>query len=290
MKILVVGSGGREHALAWRLAQSPGLQKVFVAPGNAGTAREQELENLPLTDIHALADYAQRERVHATVVGPEAPLAAGIVDVFRARNLRIFGPTKAAAQLESSKDFAKRFMTRHKIPTAKFQTFADIKAAHAYIDAEGAPIVIKADGLAAGKGVVVAMDVAEAHAAVDMMLADNKLGDAGARVVIEEFLDGEEASFIVMADGRHALALATSQDHKRLKDGDQGTEHRRYGCLLAGTGGDAGDPRPRHARGDHADHQRHGRRRHRLHRLPLCRPDDQARWQPARTRIQLPHG
>jgi phosphoribosylamine--glycine ligase len=222
MRILVVGSGGREHALAWRLAQAPGLQKVYVAPGNAGTAREQELENLPLTDIEALADYAQREKVHATVVGPEAPLAAGIVDVFRARNLRIFGPTRAAAQLESSKDFAKRFMTRHKIPTAKFQTFADIKAAHAYIDAEGAPIVVKADGLAAGKGVVVAMDVAEAHAAVDMMLADNKLGDAGARVVIEEFLDGEEASFIVMADGRHALALATSQDHKRLKDADQG--------------------------------------------------------------------
>ena len=222
MKILVVGSGGREHALAWRLAQAPGLQKVYVAPGNAGTAREQELENLPITDINVLADYAQREKVHATVVGPEAPLAAGIVDVFRARGLRIFGPTKAAAQLESSKDFAKRFMTRHNIPTAKFSTFSDIKAARAYIDAEGAPIVIKADGLAAGKGVVVAMDVAEAHAAVDMMLADNKLGDAGARVVIEEFLDGEEASFIVMADGRHALALATSQDHKRLKDADQG--------------------------------------------------------------------
>ncbi len=222
MKILVVGSGGREHALAWRLAKSPGLQKVYVAPGNAGTAREHELENLPLSDIEALADYAEREKVHATVVGPEAPLAAGIVDAFRARGLRIFGPTKAAAQLESSKDFAKRFMTRHKIPTAKFQTFADINAAHAYIDAEGAPIVIKADGLAAGKGVVVAMDVAEAHAAADMMLSDNKLGDAGARVVIEEFLDGEEASFIVMADGRHALAMATSQDHKRLKDGDQG--------------------------------------------------------------------
>ncbi|MDP2821489.1 MAG: phosphoribosylamine--glycine ligase [Sulfuritalea sp.] len=226
MRILVVGSGGREHAMAWRLAQAPGLQKVYVAPGNAGTAREQELENLPITDIHALADYAQREKVHATVVGPEAPLAAGIVDVFRARNLRIFGPTKAAAQLESSKDFAKRFMTRHNIPTAKFRTFADIQAAHAYIDAEGAPIVIKADGLAAGKGVVVAMSVAEAHAAVDMMLAGNKLAvhhtEAGARVVIEEFLDGEEASFIVMADGRHALALATSQDHKRLKDGDQG--------------------------------------------------------------------
>ena len=222
MKLLVIGSGGREHALAWRLAQASGMTKVYVAPGNAGTAREQELENLPITDIHELADYAQREKVHATVVGPEAPLAAGIVDVFRARNLRIFGPTKAAAQLESSKDFAKRFMARHNIATAKFQTFADLAAAHAYIDAEGAPIVVKADGLAAGKGVVVAMSAAEAHAAVDMMLADNKLGDAGARVVIEEFLDGEEASFIVMADGRHALPLATSQDHKRLKDADQG--------------------------------------------------------------------
>ena len=222
MKILVIGSGGREHALAWRLAQAPGLQKVYVAPGNAGTAREHELESLPLTDIDALADWAQDQRVHATVVGPEAPLAAGIVDVFRARGLRIFGPTRAAAQLESSKDFAKRFMTRHGIPTAKFETFSDLAAAHAYIEAEGAPIVIKADGLAAGKGVVVATSTAEAHSAVDMMLADNKLGDAGARVVIEEFLDGEEASFIVMADGRHALPMATSQDHKRLKDGDQG--------------------------------------------------------------------
>ena len=226
MKILVIGSGGREHALAWRLAQAPGLQKVYVAPGNAGTAREHELENLPITDLHALADYAQRERVHATVVGPEAPLAAGIVDVFRARGLRIFGPTRAAAQLESSKDFAKRFMMRHNIPTARFQTFADIKAAHDYIDAAGAPIVVKADGLAAGKGVVVAMNLADAHAAVDRMLAGNELAvpgtEAGARVVIEEFLDGEEASFIVMADGRHALALATSQDHKRLTDGDRG--------------------------------------------------------------------
>jgi phosphoribosylamine--glycine ligase len=226
VKILVIGSGGREHALAWRLAQAPGLQKVYVAPGNAGTAREHELENLPITDLHALADYAQRERVHATVVGPEAPLAAGIVDVFRARGLRIFGPTRAAAQLESSKDFAKRFMIRHNIPTARFQTFADIKAAHDYIDAAGAPIVVKADGLAAGKGVVVAMNLADAHAAVDRMLAGNELAvpgtEAGARVVIEEFLDGEEASFIVMADGRHALALATSQDHKRLTDGDRG--------------------------------------------------------------------
>jgi phosphoribosylamine--glycine ligase len=222
MKILVVGSGGREHALAWRIAQAPGLQKVLVAPGNAGTAREPELENLPITDIHALADYVAKENIYLTVVGPEAPLAAGIVDVFRERGLRIFGPTKAAAQLESSKDFSKRFMARHGIPTAEFETFSDAVKAHAYVDAKGAPIVIKADGLAAGKGVVVAMTLAEAHAAVDMMLLDNKMGDAGARVVIEEFLDGEEASFIVMADGRHALAMATSQDHKRLKDADQG--------------------------------------------------------------------
>jgi len=222
MKILVVGSGGREHALAWRIAQAPGLQKVLVAPGNAGTAREPELENLPITDIHALADYVAKENIYLTVVGPEAPLAAGIVDVFRERGLRIFGPTKAAAQLESSKDFSKRFMARHGIPTAEFETFSDAGKAHAYVDARGAPIVIKADGLAAGKGVVVAMSLAEAHAAIDMMLTDNKMGDAGARVVIEEFLDGEEASFIVMADGKHALAMATSQDHKRLKDGDQG--------------------------------------------------------------------
>ena len=222
MRLLVIGGGGREHALAWRLAQAPGLQKVFVAPGNAGTAREHELENVPITDIAALADFAEREKVHATVVGPEAPLAAGIVDVFRARGLRIFGPTRAAAQLESSKDFAKRFMARHGIPTAKFATFTDAREAHAYIDAEGAPIVVKADGLAAGKGVVVAMGVAEAHAAVDAMLADNAFGDAGARVVIEEFLEGEEASFIVMADGRTALPMATSQDHKRLLDNDGG--------------------------------------------------------------------
>jgi phosphoribosylamine---glycine ligase len=222
MKILVVGSGGREHALAWRVAQAPGLQKVLVAPGNAGTARELELENLPITDVHALADYAAQENIYLTVVGPEAPLAAGIVDVFRERNLRIFGPTRAAAQLESSKDFSKRFMARHGIPTAEFATFTDAQAAHAYVENKGAPIVIKADGLAAGKGVVVAMSLHEAHAAIDMMLLDNKMGDAGARVVIEEFLEGEEASFIVMADGKNALALATSQDHKRLKDGDQG--------------------------------------------------------------------
>ncbi|MDI6751189.1 MAG: phosphoribosylamine--glycine ligase [Pseudomonadota bacterium] len=222
MKLLVIGSGGREHALAWRLAQSPKVQKVYVAPGNAGTAHEDGLENLPLTAIHDLVAFARDEEIHATVVGPEAPLAAGIVDAFRAADLRIFGPTKAAAQLESSKDFAKQFMTRHGIPTAKFQTFTEASAAHAYVDQEGAPIVVKADGLAAGKGVVVAMTLPEAHRAIDEMLAGNKLGEAGHRVVIEEFLDGEEASFIVMADGHHALPLATSQDHKRLKDHDQG--------------------------------------------------------------------
>lgn len=222
MKLLVIGSGGREHALAWRLAQSPKVQKIFVAPGNAGTAREDGIVNVPLTEIADLVNFARTEGIHATVVGPEAPLAAGVVNAFRAADLRIFGPSKEAAQLESSKDFAKQFMTRHNIPTAKFQTFTDAKAAHAYIDGEGAPIVIKADGLAAGKGVVVAMNIDDAHAAIDDMLSGNKLGDAGARVVVEEFLDGEEASFIVMADSKHALAMATSQDHKRLLDGDQG--------------------------------------------------------------------
>jgi phosphoribosylamine--glycine ligase len=222
MKLLVIGSGGREHAMAWRLAQNPGLQKVFVAPGNAGTERERRLKNVNLSDPVALASFAEREGVHLTVVGPEAPLAAGVVDVFRARGLRIFGPTKEAAQLESSKDFAKRFMARHDIPTAEFATFSESTAAHAYIDRKGAPIVIKADGLAAGKGVVVAMSLEEAHTAIDDMLSGNKLGDAGARVVIEEFLDGEEASFIVMVDGKNVLALASSQDHKRIGDGDTG--------------------------------------------------------------------
>jgi len=222
MKLLVIGSGGREHAIAWRLAQTTGLQTVYVAPGNAGTAREHELENLPITDPEALADFAEQNKIHLTVVGPEAPLAAGIVNVFRARGLKIFGPTKEAAQLESSKDFAKRFMARHNIPTAAFGTFTEAAAAHAYIDQQGAPIVIKADGLAAGKGVVVALTLEEAHAAIDDMLSGNKLGDAGARVVIEEFLDGEEASFIVMVDGKNVLALASSQDHKRIGDGDTG--------------------------------------------------------------------
>ncbi len=222
MEILVVGSGGREHALAWKLAQAAGVTKVYVAPGNAGTARESQLENLPITDINALADFAAQNAIHLTVVGPEAPLASGIVDVFRARDLKIFGPTKAAAQLESSKDFAKRFMARHNIPTAGFETFTDPAAAHDYINRRGAPIVIKADGLAAGKGVVVAMNLDEAHAAIDDMLSGNKLGSAGARVVIEDFLDGEEASFIVLVDGKNVLPMATSQDHKRIGDGDTG--------------------------------------------------------------------
>ncbi|HTH60978.1 MAG TPA: phosphoribosylamine--glycine ligase [Paraburkholderia sp.] len=222
MKLLVVGSGGREHALAWKLAQAPRVQHVYVAPGNGGTAQDERLANVDITDLNELADFAEREQIAFTVVGPEAPLAAGIVNLFRARGLKVFGPTKEAAQLESSKDFAKAFMKRHGIPTAAYETFSDAAAAHAYIDAQGAPIVIKADGLAAGKGVVVATTLAEAHDAVDMMLADNKLGDAGARVVIEEFLAGEEASFIVMVDGKHVLALASSQDHKRLLDGDRG--------------------------------------------------------------------
>ena len=222
MKILVVGSGGREHALAWKLAQSERIQTVYVAPGNGGTALDNRLENIAITDPQELAEFVERENVELTVVGPETPLAAGIVNLFRSRGLKIFGPTREAAQLESSKDFAKSFMQRHAIPTAEYQTFSEVKAAHDYIASKGAPIVIKADGLAAGKGVVVAMTLDEAHQAVDMMLSDNKLGDAGARVVIEEFLAGEEASFIVMVDGKNILPLATSQDHKRLLDHDEG--------------------------------------------------------------------
>jgi phosphoribosylamine--glycine ligase len=222
MKILVVGSGGREHALAWKLAQSERIQMVYVAPGNGGTARDARLVNIDITDPAKLADFVEAEHISLTLVGPETPLAAGIVNLFRARGLKIFGPTREAAQLESSKDFAKAFMQRHGIPTANYQSFSDAAAAHAYIDANGAPIVIKADGLAAGKGVVVAMSLEEAHEAVDHMLSDNRFGDAGARIVIEEFLAGEEASFIVMCDGKNILPLATSQDHKRLKDADQG--------------------------------------------------------------------
>ena len=221
MNFLVIGGGGREHALAWKLAQSPRVVKVFVAPGNAGTAREPGIRNVGLTAIPDLVAFA-REHSAITVVGPEAPLAAGVVDAFRAAGLPIFGPTRVAAQLESSKDYAKAFMVRHGIPTARYETFTDAVAAHRYVDANGAPIVIKADGLAAGKGVVVAATLDEAHAAIDAMLQDNALGDAGARVVIEECLVGEEASFIVLVDGRTALPLASSQDHKRLATGDQG--------------------------------------------------------------------
>ncbi len=222
MKVLVIGSGGREHALAWKIARSPRVSKVFVAPGNAGTAREEGVENVALTAHADLAAFAKSEGIGLTVVGPEAPLAAGVVDLFRAEGLAIFGPTKAAAQLEASKDFAKRFMVRHGIPTAHYGTFTDAKGAHDHVDRHGAPIVIKADGLAAGKGVVVAMTAKEAHDAVDQMLEGGAMGDAGHRVVIEEFMAGEEASFIVMADGKHALAFASSQDHKRIFDGDRG--------------------------------------------------------------------
>ena len=226
MKVLVIGSGGREHALAWKLAQGQRVSQVFVAPGNGGTARDERLENVPITDVGALADFAADQKIALTVVGPEASLAAGVVDEFRARGLRIFGPTKAAAQLESSKAFAKDFMKRHGIPTAAYDTFSDPAVAHKYVDQRGAPIVIKADGLAAGKGVVVAMTLDEAHQAIDWILQDNKLGvahnEGGARVVIEEFMQGEEASFIVVCDGRQVVSLATSQDHKRLLDGDEG--------------------------------------------------------------------
>ena len=223
MKLLIIGSGGREHALAWRLAQAADVGKIYIAPGNTGTAHHAPLmENLPLTDLTALADFAEREKIHLTVVGPEAPLAAGIVDLFRAHGLKIFGPTRAAAQLESSKDFAKRFMARHQIPTAASETFTDADAAHACLERKGAPIVIKADGLAAGKGVVVATTLAEAHRAIDNMFSGPAPGTPGARVLIEDFMAGEEASFIVMVDGKNVLPLATSQDHKRIFDGDAG--------------------------------------------------------------------
>lgn len=222
MKALVIGNGGREHAIAWRLAKSSNITQVFVAPGNGGTATDPALTSLPISDLQELAAFAQKEEIALTVVGPEAPLAAGAVDLFRSKGLPVFGPTKAAAQLESSKDFAKAFMIRHNIPTAAYETFTDPAAAHAYIDKQGAPIVIKADGLAAGKGVVVAQTADEAHAAVDSMLGDGSLGSAGARVVIEECLEGEEASFIVMCDGKHVLPMASSQDHKRQLDGDKG--------------------------------------------------------------------
>jgi phosphoribosylamine--glycine ligase len=222
MKVMIIGGGGREHALAWKVAQNKSVSRVYVAPGNAGTALNPDMVNVPITSVPELVAFAQNEQIGMTIVGPEATLSQGVVDAFRAADLKIFGPTKAAAQLESSKDFAKAFMIRHNIPTAAYATFTDAKAAHDYVNAKGAPIVIKADGLAAGKGVVVAMSLDEAHSAIDSMLSDNKLGSAGARVVIEEFLTGEEASFIVMVDGKNILPLATSQDHKRLLDSDQG--------------------------------------------------------------------
>ena len=222
MKVMIIGGGGREHALAWKVAQNKSVSRVYVAPGNAGTALNPDMVNVPITSVPELVEFAKTEQIGLTIVGPEATLSQGVVDAFRENGLKIFGPTKAAAQLESSKDYAKAFMMRHKIPTAAYATFTDAKEAHDYVNAQGAPIVIKADGLAAGKGVVVAMSLDEAHEAIDSMLSDNKLGSAGARVVIEEFLTGEEASFIVMVDGKNILALATSQDHKRLLDGDQG--------------------------------------------------------------------
>jgi phosphoribosylamine--glycine ligase len=222
MKLLVIGSGGREHAIAWKLARSERVRTVFVAPGNAGTAREPQISNVALSDPERLAAFAAEQEVAFTVVGPEAPLASGIVDLFQSRGLRIFGPTRAAARLEASKEYAKSFLARHGIATASYAAFSDAEEAHRYLETHGAPIVIKADGLAAGKGVVVALDSGEAHAAVDRMLREHALGEAGARIVIEEYLEGEEASFIVMCDGVDVLTLATSKDHKRLGDGDRG--------------------------------------------------------------------
>ena len=224
MKVLVIGNGGREHALAWKAAQSPQVETVFVAPGNAGTALEPALQNVAIgvTDIPALLSFAQTENIDLTIVGPEAPLVIGVVDAFRAAGLKIFGPTEGAAQLEGSKAFTKDFLARHNIPTAEYQNFTEVEPALAWLREKGAPIVIKADGLAAGKGVIVAMTLEEAEAAVQDMLAGNAFGDAGHRIVIEEFLDGEEASFIVMVDGEHVLPMATSQDHKRVGNGDTG--------------------------------------------------------------------
>ena len=224
MKVLVIGNGGREHALAWKIAQSPLVSKVFVAPGNAGTALESGLENINIkaTDVSGLLNFAQQEQIDLTIVGPEAPLVIGVVDSFQKAGLKIFGPTKSASQLEGSKAFTKDFLARHNIPTAEYQNFTELEPALAYIREKSAPIVIKADGLAAGKGVIVAMTLEEAEAAVNDMLAGNAFGDAGHRVVIEEFLEGEEASFIVMVDGKNVEPMATSQDHKRVGDGDTG--------------------------------------------------------------------
>ncbi|BEO40337.1 phosphoribosylamine--glycine ligase [Serratia marcescens] len=224
MNILIIGNGGREHALAWKAAQSPLADKVYVAPGNAGTALEANLENVAIaaTDIPALVAFAQSHDIGLTIVGPEAPLVIGVVDAFQAAGLKIFGPSQAAAQLEGSKAFTKDFLARHRIPTAEYENFTEVEPALAYVRRKGAPIVIKADGLAAGKGVIVAMTLQEAEEAVRDMLAGNAFGDAGHRIVVEEFLDGEEASFIVMVDGENVVPMATSQDHKRVGDGDTG--------------------------------------------------------------------
>ncbi len=222
MKVLIIGGGGREHALAWKISQSPTVKKIYVAPGNGGTDLDKNIENIYITDIQDLISFAIKQQIDLTVVGPEAPLAIGIVDVFRKNNLAIFGPSKAAAQLESSKEFSKIFMARHKIPTAKFATFEDTYSAHEYLQKNPAPIVIKADGLASGKGVVVAMTDEEAHKAVDSMLSEKVYGSAGTKIIIEEFLEGEEASFIVICDGSTILPLDSSQDHKRLLDNDAG--------------------------------------------------------------------
>lgn len=290
MKVLVIGNGGREHALAWKAAQSPLVDTVFVAPGNAGTALEPALQNVAIgvTDIPALLSFAQNEKIDLTIVGPEAPLVIGVVDAFRAAGLKIFGPTEGAAQLEGSKAFTKDFLARHQIPTAEYQNFTEIEPALAYLREKGAPIVIKADGLAAGKGVIVAMTLEEAEAAVHDMLAGNAFGDAGHRIVIEEFLDGEEASFIVMVDGEHVLPMATSQDHKRVGNGDTGPNTGGMGAY---------SPAPVVTDEVHqrtmeriilANRERHGGRREYLYRLPVRGSDDRQAGQPKSDRIQLP--
>jgi phosphoribosylamine--glycine ligase len=290
MKLLVIGSGAREHALAWKLAASPRVSRVFVAPGNAGTAREEGIANVALSTIPEAIEFARREGITFTVIGPEGPLAEGVVDAFQAAGLRIFGPTQAAARLESSKDFAKAFMVRHGIPTAEYQTFTEAGPAHEYVERLGAPIVVKADGLAAGKGVVVATALTEAHAAVDALLTDKRLGTAGSRVVIEQFLEGEEASFIVMCDGRNALPLASSQDHKRLLDGDNGPNTGGMGAY---------SPAPVVTPGIHAKVLREviqpvlsgdGSGRHAVRRFSLRGPDDFEGGRAQGARIQLPPG
>ena len=276
MNVLIIGNGGREHALAWKVAQSPRVQSVFVAPGNAGTAREAKVQNVAIDtmDFAALLAFAETHPIDLTIVGPEAPLVAGIVDAFEQRGLRCFGPRKGAAQLEGSKAFTKDFLARHKIPTAAYQNFTELEPALAYLRAQGAPIVVKADGLAAGKGVIVAETVAEAEAAIRDMLSGNAFGQAGCRVVIEEFLAGEEASFIVMVDGEHVLPMATSQDHKRVGDGDTGPNTGGMGAYSPAPVVTAEIPSPRDGGGDSSDRARHGGRGQCLHWFSVCWVDD----------------